>query len=255
MKQLFPHMTDSPERSQVLGGLVYGAFPFLILPFTLMLFTVGVKDTGLYAVLECIYQAINFLALFAIFRTYLLDSWFTFGLQTRKVLGLSIICALLILLCYILVAAAFLHSGSDQATLVFQGALPVTGIELMLLPGQFALFGGILGVLFLVFLGPVTNACMYYATAFSPLCAKGRPFIAYLGVAALTAVPRVITYFTIWGGWKENLLYLAQLPIHLFSCWLYQRTNTIWAPIITHAIVNAACCLTLYVLRFLGCLS
>lgn len=162
---------------------------------------------------------------------------------------------MLILVYYLAAMAAALHQESDLTRRVFYGILPITGIELLLLPGDLALIGGILGVVFLVFLGPVTNACMYYATAFSPLCSAGRRFAAYLGVAALTAVPRIVTYFTIWGGRKEKTLYLAQLPIHLLSSWLYQKTNTIWAPILTHAIVNVISCAALYALRYFGYIS
>lgn len=252
MNRLFPHMTDSPDRHQVLGGLCYGIFPFVVLPFTLMLFIIGIKDTKPYLVLEFLYQAINFIALFAIFQSYLQDSWFMMRLHPGKILGISLKCALLIIPCYLLALAFMIHSDTNQAARIFLGVLPVTGIELMLLPGQFALFGGIPAILFLVFLGPITNACLYYATAFAPLCSAGRRLAAYLCVAVLTAVPRIITYFTVWGGWKEPELYLAQLPIHLFSCWLYQKTNTIWAPIFTHGIVNAVCCAILWGLQFFG---
>lgn len=254
MNRLFPHMTDSPERAQVLGGLAYGVFPFVILPFTLVLFVIGITDTRPFVVLEFLYQAINFLALFTIFRTYLQDSWFTFSLQTGRVLRISFICALAICLCYALGLAAYLHSSRDLTARLLMEALPVTGIELTLMPDQLALYSGIPGVLFLVFLSPVTNACMYYAAAFSPLCANGRPLAAYGAVAALTAVPRIITWCTVWGGQKEAVLYLAQLPVHLFSCWLYQQTNTIWAPIITHAVVNTVCCGLLFGGHFLGLL-
>lgn len=74
MNKLFPYMTDSPEHRQALGGLTYGVFPFVVLPFALVLFTVGVSEMKTFAFLELLYQGINFIALFAIFRTYLQDS-------------------------------------------------------------------------------------------------------------------------------------------------------------------------------------
>ena len=36
------------------------------------------------------------------------------------------------------------------------------------------------------------------------------------------------------------LLYFCQLPIHMLSCWAYQKTDTVWAPIVTHMMVNLA---------------
>lgn len=252
MNRLFPHMTDSPAHSQMLGGIAYCVFPFLILPFSLMLFVIGVRDERPYVILEFLYQAINFLAFCAIFRSYLQDSWFTFGLSAGQTLRTCGLCAAMILLYWLGLLAVEMQTGADWALRIFRGSVPITGIELMLLPGQFALYGGIGAVIMLVFLGPVTNACMYYATAFSPLCASGRRLRAYLSLAAMTAVPRIVTYLTVWSGQKEKALYLAQLPIHLLSCWLYQKTNNIWAPIITHAAVNAVCCGLLYLLQYFG---
>lgn len=252
MSRLFPHMTDSPEHSQTLGGIAYCVFPFLILPFALMLFVLGVRDERPYVILEFLYQAINFWAFCTIFRTYLQDSWFTFGLSAGPILRTCLRCAAGIVLYWLVILAVVMQTGADWAVQILRGAIPITGIELMLLPGQFALHGGIAAVIMLVFLGPVTNACMYYATAFSPLCANGRRLWAYLSLAAMTAAPRIVTYLTVWGGQKEKALYLAQLPIHLLSCWLYQKTNTLWAPILTHAAVNAVCCGLLYLMQFFG---
>ena len=102
--------------------------------------------------------------------------------------------------------------------------------------------------------GPVITAGLFYATAFAPLCVAGHRFGAYIGVAALTALPRLITASTFWGGWKEGLLYLTQLPIHLIACWTYQKTDSVWAPIFTLAIGNAFACVTLFVLHYIGIL-
>lgn len=252
MKKLFPHMYDSPEPAQALGALSYGLFPFLILPFTLMLFVIGVTDTRPFVILEFLFQAINFIALAAIFHTYLRDSWLNVTIAPKGVLTVSLSAAVLIAAIYLESFYAGFRQVYDRADTVFFGILPMTGIELMMLPGDFALDGGIPAVLLLVFLGPVITACMFYAPTFAPLCVRGHRLLGYLSVAALLAVPRIVTYFTVWGGWKEVELYLAQLPIHLLACWTYQKTDTVWAPIFTHAIANALCCAALYGLHHAG---
>ena len=251
MDKFFPHMYDSPETGQVVGGITYGVVPFLVLPFTLTLLTIGVKDAAPYVWLEYLYEIVNFTALFAIFRGYLRDSWLNFSINVKGVLGTCITAAGMILCLYAVYMHAFFDELFPKASTVFAGALPMVGIELMMVPGSLLLNGGIPAAVILIVLGPVTTACLFYATAFAPLCVAGKRFWAYVSLAVLLAVPRIITYFTVWGGHKEVSLYLAQLPIHLIACWTYQKTDTIWAPIFTHAIVNLAVCAMLGLL-YLG---
>lgn len=252
MNKHFPHMYDSPESGQFVGSLSYGIVAFVVLPFTFTLFFFERNSNTVYTILEFLYQGLNAFMMIAIFRTYLQDSWLNVSIHPKKVLGVSLGAAAVIAGLYIEFAAGAARDLFDQAEIVFFGALPMTGIELMMLPGDFALFGGIPAVLFLVVLGPITTSCLFYATAFAPVCVSGKRWLAYLSVAALLAVPRFITSFTIWGGWKELALYLAQLPIHLLACWTYQKTDTIWAPIFTHAMANLFCCAVLYGMKFAG---
>lgn len=252
MKNLFPHMYDSPETGQSVAGISYSTIPFVVLPFTLTLLTIGSDDHRVYMGIEYVYQAINFAAMFFIYRTYLRDSWLNVSIYPKKVLSVSLGAAAVIAAIYIESFFGGYREIYPRASTVFFGILPMTGIELMMLPGDFLLFGGIPAAVFLVALGPVITACLFYATAFAPLCAAGKRFWAYISVAAMLAAPRIVTYFCVWGGWKELELYLAQLPIHLLACWTYQKTDTIWAPIFTHAMANAFCCAMLYGLQLTG---
>ena len=252
MNKLFPQMYDGPENGQSVAGVSYSTIPFVVLPFTLTLLTIGINDPSVYTGIEYVYQIINFAAVFFIYRTYLLDSWLNVRIYPKKVLSVSLIAAALIAVLYI---AAFFAGYLDiypKANTVFFGILPMTGIELTMLPGDLVLFGGIPAVLVLVVLGPVITSCLFYASAFAPLCVAGRRFWAYVSVAAMLAVPRIVTYFCVWGGWKEVPLYLAQLPIHFLACWAYQKADTIWAPIFTHAMANAFSCVMLYALQLAG---
>lgn len=252
LKKLFPHMYDSPEARQAVGGLCFGAVPFVVLPFTLVLMVLDSPDVGPRVVLECIYMAINFIFLLSIFRSYLADSWLNVTVYPGRFFSACLIAAAGILCFYGAVIYAALAGLIERGNLAALGMLPMPGIELMLLPGDFALVGGVVGTAFLILLGPFITALLYYATAFAPLCVAGHRIGCYLAVAVLTAIPRIITYFTIWGGWKEWDVYLFQLPIHLLACWTYQKTDTVWAPIFTHIIVNTASCAILWGLQFLG---
>lgn len=252
MSKFFPQMYDSPETGQSVGGFTYGVVPFLVLPFTLTLLTIGANDTAPYVWLEYVYQAINFAAMFAIYRSYLRDSWLNVSINVKGVLRTCIAAAGIILCLYVEYMKAFFSDSFPKAATVFAGALPMVGIELMMTPGSLLLNGGIPAAVVLVVLGPVITSCLFYATAFAPICTAGRRFWAYAAVAALVAVPRIVTYFTVWGGHKEVALYLAQLPIHFIACWTYQKTDTVWAPIFTLAITNIAVCAMLGILYFSG---
>ena len=252
MTKLFPHMSDSPERSQVMGGLSYGGVAFVVLPFTFTLFLFQRNPDEILLFLEFLYQILNFSMMLAIFRSYLQDSWLNVSLDFKKVMGVSVTAAAMIAGLYLLYAAAGAAELFESADLVFVGSLPMTGIELMMLPGEFVSLGGLPAMVVLVVLGPVTASCLFYATAFAPVCVSGKRWQAYLSVSALLAVPRIITACTVWGGWKELPLYLAQLPIHWIACWSYQKTNTIWAPIFAHALVNMISCCVLVVMRSAG---
>lgn len=252
MSKLFPQMYDSPESVQVVGGLSYCSVAFVVLPFTLSLFFFDRTSAPIYPLVEAFYQIVNFGCLLFIYRSYLADSWIHVGVAAKKVMGIALSAVAILAAIYAVLAYAGICGTSESSWIAFMGVLPMTGIEMMMLPSQFVLESGILAVLVLVFLGPITTACLYYATAFAPLCSAGHRLAAYLAVAGITAVPRFITYFTVWGGWKELPLYLAQLPIHLIACWTYQKANTIWAPIFTHAIANILCIGGLFLLRFAG---
>lgn len=252
MKRLFPHMTDSPERHQTLGALAYGVIPFAVLPFTLMLLIIGVDDTKPYILLEYLYQGISLAALLVIFRSYLQDSRLNVSVHSGGFWSVCLFSALAVCCIWAACALAGMAGLFGRGNLVLLGAMPVTGIELMLLPGDFILLGGIPAALFLTLAGPVITACLFYAPAFAPLCVSGRRVLAYIAVAVWLAVPRIITSCTIWGGWKELELYLAQLPIHLIACWGYQKTDSIWTPICTLVLANLFSCAALYILAFLG---
>ena len=255
LNRLFPHMYDSPERNQTLAGLTYGVVPFLLLPVSLTLLVFGVSATRPYVILEYFYQIVNIIAVFVIFRSYFQDSWLNVSLYPKKFWAVCLGAAFGICCIY----GGYVVSGMmgllPQGNLAVLGTMPMAGVELMLLPGDFILLdGGIVAAIFLTLLGPVITAGLFYATAFAPLCVAGHRFGAYIGVAALTALPRLITASTFWGGWKEGLLYLTQLPIHLIACWTYQKTDSVWAPIFTLAIGNAFACVTLFVLHYIGIL-
>lgn len=44
--------------------------------------------------------------------------------------------------------------------------------------------------------------------------------------------------------------YLVQLPIHLLMCWSYQKTDNVWTPLISLAVVNLLASVAFFVIPF-----
>jgi hypothetical protein len=108
----------------------------------------------------------------------------------------------------------------------------------------------LIGTFCMALLTPFAISGMYYATAFAPICVN-RPWLAYIMVAVYLLVPRLLYALNWWLLSEEIMLYLVQLPIHLIACWSYQKTDTIWAPICSLAIVNLVTGLGLVLLYML----
>lgn len=86
-----------------------------------------------------------------------------------------------------------------------------------------------------VFLAPFVEELMFRAGIFGPLQRRSR-FAAYAVCMLLFALYHVFGYAlsdpTAW-------IYLVQyLPIGFLLCRLYERSNTIWAPMLLHGLVN-----------------
>lgn len=69
--------------------------------------------------------------------------------------------------------------------------------------------------------------------------AQERPWMGYLVVALITAIPMVLVYTSGAGDLADAAVrYFAMLPLHMCACWVYQRSDTIWGPIIFQALAN-----------------
>jgi len=98
------------------------------------------------------------------------------------------------------------------------------------------------GTLCLITIVPVTMCCLYYGVVFAPICVD-RPWLGYLAIVLLSAVPRVVGVGSAGLPMEQLVLFLIQLPWHLIACWSYQKSDTIWAPIGVYSAVNLVCSL------------
>ena len=131
---------------------------------------------------------------------------------------------------------------SEAALLAALSVLPLPEMELQMLAGEQIFYSPILGTVCMVLLVPVSVSCLYYAVGFAPLAEK-RPWMGYAFLMLVAAIPRIVNMLTFWAAGDELVLYLFQLPVHLIACWTYQKTDTVWTPMLTLAGANLAACL------------
>lgn len=242
MNKLFPTLTERPEVNNSIAALFYQVVAYFSLPFLLLLLLQGGQD-GVHrvaAALELAYHAFNFFVALFIFREYLTDTWADFRYGYQKLMKTVSLYTGLIMLIAIVLNALFGFSGGTAGLLAY-GTLPLTEVDLFVLPCDVVATFPLLGTLCMGFLTPVAISCLFYGAVFAPICYT-RPVLAYVAMAVFLAFPRFCNAATFWDPATEWTLYFTQLPLHMIACRAYQKTDSIWAPILTLWIVNLLSC-------------
>lgn len=249
MHRHFPTLMERPENGNIFASLIYEVIAFFSVPFLLLLILQGF-DSGSDAVsvIEFAYHAFNFCIALFIYREYLSDTFADIRYNMKRLLQTASLYMALMLL-YVLVLNALFGMDRGILNLLAYGGLPLTEVDLFILPSTLVLNRPLLGVICAVFLAPLAISCLYYATVFAPICYT-RPVLAYIVMAVFLAFPRYCNAATFWDPATEWTLYFTQLPIHLLACRSYQMTDSIWAPVLTHTVVNAITCALLLIARF-----
>lgn len=242
MVKSFPTLLERPETGSIIGALFYAVLAFFSLPFLLMLFLQGSWNNGkAVAGVELFYHVVNFIVAVCLFREYLFDTFDDIRDGFKEIMKTVSVSTGLIILISIVLFSVFAYS-SGSAQLIGFGTLPLSEVDLFILPCDMVAFYPLLGTLCMSFLAPIAISCLYYGAVFAPICYT-RPVLAYIVMIAFLAFPRFCNAATYWDPATEWTLYFTQLPIHLIACWSYQKADSIWAPILTHMIVNLFSCL------------
>ena len=235
MDKLFPRMYDCPESKQIAMGGLYWVVYIVFLPFLLLLACAGgAADNA--AVYTCIlaYFLINGIIVFLIFREYLIDSLWNVRLNKKH--------------CFASVGLGVLVFFSIEAIMIFCGLYNYDMITVLPFPAADSLFGvrgvvlvmgkPILMTLCLITIVPITMCCLYYAVGFASVC-QNRMWLGYLVVALISAIPAVLQVTSMDVEIIDALrYYVGMLPFHVCACWVYQRSDTIWGPILFHTVTN-----------------
>ena len=94
-------------------------------------------------------------------------------------------------------------------------------------------------ILFIVLVAPVTEEVVFRRVLFGRFMAAGCPMLGYVLTGALFAFAHEGPGLSV-GGWLESaMLWLNYFAFGALLAWLYQRTGSLWAPILVHAANNA----------------
>ena len=249
MSEMFPMMIERPEDRTIVSGFVYWPFAFLVFPFLTLILSIGAQDPEYVCWMEIIYHVCNGVVVLPMFASYLKDAFLTVQLQPKRVAGIAAVCAAVIVVLKLTVWALGALSGSMLFFEAAAGSLITSEMDLLFYSSAVLDIQPLWGGLIFVLVAPFVTSCLYYACGFATI-GVNRPKLAYLVMAGLLLIPRLLMAFCLWPIQEEMALYLIQLPVHLIACWAYQKTDTIWTPILVHFFSNLAT--TLLVLYFIA---
>lgn len=250
MNRLFPTMYERPDIKSVVGVLSYSLFGFLFIP---LFFNFLLGDSWENMIwrgwFEFGYHVLSFLVIGLEFREFLTESFWNVRLDVKRFVGMTVAGVLLVFGVAVLIFFVGMFVDSEFTFMMARYMLPIFENETAMMARDFVAYNPVMGMICLVLIAPVTTACIYYAAGFAPTC-QNHPLLAYLTVAGFLAIPRLLHLLTFQPLSQELPVYLAQLPIHWAICWIYQKTDTVWAPIAVLSITNLLVSGAIFLLPF-----
>ena len=248
MEKLFPSTTSKPEKVKVVILFFCWIWVFALLPMYMPFLGAGLWEQREYSVwLEIGYHAANGLLLLWLMFSYLKEEWFMVttdaGYYVRHA---AVTVGLAVAAEFVLLGVMSLF-GFDITDML--ESLPIVEMAVSQTPLLLISLKPILGTFILSVFAPISICCLYYCFAFAPICYK-KPWLAYLCIPVITLIPSIIDI--LWRGEVNRVLsgYLVQLPIHLLMCWSYQKTDNVWTPLISLAVVNLLASVAFFVIPF-----
>ena len=224
------------SRGELIGGFIY--LPIYVIGLSLLLglilglANVQMSDTRL----NLLYFLINFLAIAVIFHRWLITS--LSGVGRRFWLFLQAV-----VLGFVFYYALSWVLGLILSLLDLAVASPNDAEIARLAAGDFRLT-----VLCTVFLAPPVEETLFRGLLFGNIHSKNR-ILAYVVSVLLFAVLHVWSYVGSVGWVNAALAAVAYLPAGIALGWTYEKSDTIWAPIVVHALINAV---SMGILRGIG---
>ena len=229
-------MTQKPlqpclGRGRTIAGWVYLLFHVVILPVFLNLYVLFAQYTPDEVTVNVVYYALGAAFVLTVLLPLLRRDFDILLDSLGRTLAL-------------LVAAYFLNNILSVAALLAMEFLPLTenpnqeAIVAMTMTDFRPMFG------LTVFLAPLVEESLFRGVVFGSLYRKSR-LLAYVGSVGLFCVYHIWQFAAAYGD-PALLLYAVQyLPVSIALCWLYERTGSVWSPILLHMLLNGLSVMTI----------
>ena len=217
-------LTISTTKQETIFGWMYLAFQLIALPEILSWANETMKLSK--AELNFCFFVINFIAVLLIFNKYLSRS-FTQVLQHPSYFIQAVIlgfvayyaCSWGINKLFSWIAPGYTNANDASIAALSKGNFFLMAI----------------GTVVLV---PPVEECFYRGLIFRNLYGVSR-LAAYLVSMAVFAFIHIIGYIQSYTPWQLILAFLQYLPAGLCLAWSYAKSDTVFSPIVIHALVNA----------------
>lgn len=219
-------MTHSPSltKSETILGFAYLVFQLIFLPGILGALTYFVPMDLLEV--NLVYYAVNLAAVLVIFRRFLLANFDRALTAPGNLLmtalfgmGRYLIMAMLVGTIVVSVDPGFTNFNDEALSEMADSGLPLLALATIVLvpPAEETLFRGLI---------------------FRNLFAKSKP-AAYLVSTVAFAAVHLVGFLGEYSPTTLLLAFLQYVPAGLCLGWAYERSGSIFAPILIHSLVNA----------------
>ena len=216
------HMT----RRETYYGFIYLIVQFFLLPPVISLVLPFLPESVNDAQINFVYYLVNFFAISLILRKFLWQNAERMSMYPGYffrvvLLGLARYLVLNSLVGYLLLWLDPGYFNANDAAIA-----EMVHSELTLIAA---------GTILLV---PLAEECLFRGLIFGNLRKKSR-LLAYILSLAAFSVIHITGYIGIYTPMQLLISFLSYLPAGLCLAWAYEKADTIFAPILIHAAVNA----------------
>lgn len=215
----------APSQKETMSGFLYLAFELFLLPSLLRWCNGQLSPSLSTAELNFLYYLLNFLAVLLIFHEFLGHN-LTQVTQHPAYFCQAVILGLAAYYACFYALDFLMDSITPGFTNYNDGAIAEMshGSYFLMLVGT-------------VILVPVAEECFFRGLIFRNLYGKSR-WAAYLVSMIAFAAIHILGYIGLYSPLDLIMAVLQYLPAGLCLAWAYQKSGTIFAPIVIHACIN-----------------
>ena len=221
-KNLRIHMTPGEKAL----GWLYLLLELFVIPTLLHMLNEKLGNPMSAAIQNFIFFSLNFIAILAIFHRFLLKSLESAGKKFWNFLQFSVLGFIAYWVCSYGLEHLILLVKPDFANVNDAAMATMAGEHFLLIA---------IGTILLV---PIVEECLFRGLLFLELQSQKR-WLAYVLSTICFCMIHVMGYIGQFDPFTLILCFLQYIPAGLWLAWTYEKTDSIFAPILIHTAINA----------------